>query len=50
MYEALWRMLPGPTAVKAVIALLCAVGVFFLLMEVVFPWVSTLMPYNDVVV
>ncbi|AKC74784.1 Hypothetical protein Cp226_2099 [Corynebacterium pseudotuberculosis] len=25
-------------------------AVFFLLMEVVFPWVSALMPYNDVAV
>ncbi|QPK83181.1 hypothetical protein G7Y29_10185 [Corynebacterium qintianiae] len=50
MYEALWRTLPGPAPVKAVIALALVVAVFFLLMEVVFPWVSTLMPYNDVVV
>ncbi|EEI18187.1 MULTISPECIES: hypothetical protein [Corynebacterium] len=50
MYEALWRLLPGPKPVKALLALALAVAVFFLLMEVVFPWVSTLMPYNDVVV
>ncbi|WP_168166278.1 hypothetical protein [Corynebacterium sp. HMSC076D02] len=50
MYRALWNLLPGPTAVKAVLALAIAVGVFFLLMEVVFPWVSTIMPYNDVAV
>lgn len=25
-------------------------GLFFLFMEVVFPWVSSLMPYNDVAV
>lgn len=50
MYRALWNLLPGPTAVKAVLALTIAVGVFFLLMEVVFPWVSTMMPYNDVAV
>ncbi|MCK6161752.1 hypothetical protein [Corynebacterium simulans] len=50
MYRALWNLLPGPTAVKVVLALAIAVGVFFLLMEVVFPWVSTMMPYNDVAV
>lgn len=50
MYEALWRLLPGPKPVKALLALALAVAVFFLLMEVVFPWVSTQMPYNDVVV
>lgn len=50
MYSALWRMLPGPKPVKMVIAVALAVAVFFLLMQVVFPWVSSLMPYNDVVV
>lgn len=50
MYQALWRALPGPRPVKALIAIALAVAVFFLLMQVVFPWVSTLMPYNDVVV
>lgn len=50
MYSALWRMLPGPKPVKMIIAVALAVAVFFLLMQVVFPWVSSLMPYNDVVV
>ncbi len=50
MYRALWNLLPGPTALKALLAVALAVAVFFLLMEVVFPWVSTLMPYNDVAV
>ncbi|MDO5032949.1 hypothetical protein [Corynebacterium sp.] len=50
MYKALWNLLPGPTPVKALLALALLVAVFFLLMEVVFPWVSALMPYNDVAV
>ncbi|WP_342318628.1 hypothetical protein [Corynebacterium mayonis] len=50
MYSLLWRCLPGGTAVKTLIVLALLVGVFFLLMEVVFPWVSAQMPYNDVVV
>ena len=50
MYRALWNLLPEPTAVKVVLVLAIAVGVFFLLMEVIFPWVSTIMPYNDVAV
>lgn len=50
MYRALWNLLPGPTAVKVVLVLAIAVGVFCLLMEVIFPWVSTIMPYNDVAV
>ncbi|AJI80016.1 MULTISPECIES: hypothetical protein [Corynebacterium] len=50
MYRALWNLLPGPTAVKAVLAVALLIAVFFLLMEVVFPWVSAMMPYNDVAV
>lgn len=50
MYGTLWRLLPGPTFVKALIALALLTGIFFLLMEVVFPWVSAQMPYNDVAV
>lgn len=50
MYAYLWSKLPGPPAVKWLLALGILVAVFFLLMEVVFPWVSSLMPYNDVAV
>lgn len=50
MYQAFWRALPGPTPVRVLIAIALAVAVFFLLMQVVFPWVSSMMPYNDVVV
>lgn len=50
MYKALWNLLPGPTPVRLLLALAIAVGVFFLLMEVVFPQVSLLMPNNDVAV
>ena len=46
----MWRKLPGPAPVKWLITLAILVGVFFLLMNVVFPWVSALMPYNDVAV
>ena len=48
MYAALWRKLPGPWYVRAVILLALAVGVFLLLMEVVFPAIGPLMPWNDV--
>lgn len=50
MYAALWHALPGPPWVKWIITAVIAVAVFLLLMEVVFPWVSSLMPYNDVAV
>ena len=48
MYSILWRKLPGPWAVKLIIVLVLLTAIFFLLMEVVFPYVSALMPYNDV--
>ena len=50
MYRALWNLLPGSTFIKVILAIAIAVGVFFLLMEVVFPWLSPMMPYNDVAV
>jgi len=36
--------------VKLLLLLILLAAVFLLLMEVAFPWVSTLMPYNDVAV
>lgn len=50
MYGPLWRTLPGPWPVKLIVLLVLIAAVFLLLMEVVFPLVSTLMPYNDVAV
>ena len=50
MYAYLWRSLPGPRPVKVVLLLLVLAAVFLLLMEVVFPWISAMMPYNDVAV
>ncbi len=41
---------PGGPVLKGVIAAVLLIAVFLFLMEVVFPWVSSLMPYNDVVV
>lgn len=48
MYTLLWHALPGSWPVKLLIVLALLVGVFFLLMEVIFPLLSPLMPYNDV--
>lgn len=48
MYRALWNSLPGPFPLKLLITLVVLTALFFLLMEVVFPWVATMMPYNDV--
>lgn len=50
MYGWMWRHIPGPWPLRLVIVLAVLVGVFFLMMDVVFPWVETLMPYGDVAV
>jgi hypothetical protein len=48
MYGWIWRHLPGPVAVRIVLALVLAVGVVALLMLVVFPWAEPLLPFNNV--
>ncbi|HVK20330.1 MAG TPA: hypothetical protein VM677_03110 [Actinokineospora sp.] len=48
MYGWIWRHLPGPTAVRAVTALLLVAGVVALLMFVVFPWLEPKLPFNQV--
>lgn len=48
MYAALWRALPGNRVVKSLICVALAVAVFFLLMEVVFPMIGPMMPWNQV--
>ena len=50
MYAALWRKLPGPPVVKWLLTAVMLVLLFLLLMEVIYPWVSAQMPYNDVAV
>ena len=50
MYAWLFRRLPGPAPVQILMAILLAVAVFLLLMEVVFPAVESLLPYTDVAV
>lgn len=48
MYGFLWNKIPGPFLVKLLVTLAVLAAVFWLLMTVVFPHLSTLMPYNDV--
>ena len=49
MYAALWRKLPDPAPVKWLLTLILFTGLFSC-SEVVFPWVSSLMSYNEVAV
>lgn len=47
MYGWLWRLLPGPVAVRALLAVLLAAAVAGLLWTVVFPAVEPLLPFDD---
>lgn len=47
MYAALFRFLPGPVWLRIFFVLILLAGVFFLLMEVVFPWVDQFNPLHD---
>lgn len=47
MYEWMWRSLPGPTWLRALLALAALVAVVAVLFVWVFPAVAPLMPFND---
>ena len=46
MYSWIWRHLPGPTAVKALSALVLFAMVVFLLFQYIFPWLEPIMPFS----
>jgi len=48
MYPWIWRHLPGPIPVKAMVALALVAAVVLLLFYVVFPWAITWVPGQDV--
>ncbi|QGU08582.1 hypothetical protein COCCU_13415 [Corynebacterium occultum] len=50
MYGWYWRNLPGRWPLKTLITLVLGALIFLLLMEVVFPWISPMLPYNEVAV
>jgi len=50
MYGALWRALPGPAAVKALLVLALAAGVVYVCFEWFFPWLNDWLAFNDPVV
>jgi len=41
VYGAVWRLLPGPTAVRVVLAVMLLAGVLAVLWFLVFPWVDS---------
>ncbi|MEV4558824.1 hypothetical protein AB0K51_17790 [Kitasatospora sp. NPDC049285] len=50
MYGMIWRHLPGPTPVRALIAVLLVLGVVYVLFQFVFPWAEPLLPFGNVTV
>jgi hypothetical protein len=50
MYGWLWRMLPGPVAVRALLMLLLALALVAVCFTWVFPAIAPFMPFNDITV
>ncbi|MEZ5117403.1 MAG: hypothetical protein R2737_14165 [Candidatus Nanopelagicales bacterium] len=50
MYGWIWRHLPGPTPVRALIAVLLVAAVVAVLFVWVFPWLQPRLPFTDVTV
>jgi hypothetical protein len=48
MYAWIWRHLPGPTAVRALLALALLAGVVVILFTLVFPWATGVLPGQEV--
>lgn len=47
MYGWLWRVLPGPAIVRALVLLIAALAVVALLFLVVFPALAPLLPIDE---
>jgi len=50
MYGWLWRHLPGPTAVRVLIAALLVAGVVAACFAWLYPAIAPFMPFNDTTV
>jgi hypothetical protein len=49
-YGLIWRLLPGPTALKVVEACVLVLAVVAVLFTWVFPQIAPYMPFNDTTV
>jgi len=47
LYATLWRLLPGPRPVRALLALLLLISLVAVLFVWVFPAVAPLLPFNN---
>ena len=50
MYGWIWRHLPGPTAVRALICAVAIAAIISVLFTWVFPWLEPRLPFTDVTV
>lgn len=50
IYPWIWRHLPGPTPLRALLALLLVAAAVVVLFLVVFPWAEHGLPFLDVTV
>jgi hypothetical protein len=50
MYAWLWRTLPGPLPIRLIITVTLAAAAVALLFSVVFPWVESRLPLDDVTI
>ena len=50
MYAWIWRHLPGPAPVRAVLALVLLAATVLLLFTAVFPWAEHTLPFLQVTV
>ena len=50
MYGWIWKHLPGPALVKALLALALFAAVVLVLFQWVFPWLEPRLPFNQVTV
>lgn len=48
MYAWIWKHLPGPVPVRIAIVIAALVGLFFLLMDVIYPAVESALPFSGV--
>ncbi|GAB79089.1 hypothetical protein SAMN05421595_2950 [Austwickia chelonae] len=47
MYAALWKALPGPAPLRALICLVLLVAVVVICFTWIFPWLAERLPVND---
>lgn len=47
MYGLIWRILPGPVWLKAILAIALIVGVVYVLFEYVYPVIAPNMPFVE---